>query len=580
MASPLVTPLPPPMSAPVNGVRAGRGGAADPLAGVPAADLARAVGACAANLPPLNCPSSPSPTMVRTGRSGGGVGGVCRRGRPSPPAPVPGAAAVPAATDAHVADAYTFMAALPSPPAPWSRAAPPRALPPQPPGGRGRPTLVLDLDETLVHSALQPPRGFLPDGSPVPSTCVYVPVASGVAAGAGSGRGGSVGGRTAAASSTAMRVYVRVRPGVTAFLTEMARLYEVVLFTAAQRAYADKVVDRLDPTGLLTARLCRESCVPVGDGLVKDLGVLGRDRARMVIVDNLPSAFGWDVPNGVPINTWVGDPNDTALADLIPLLTTLATLDDVRPLLTATFGVQERVDVARAVASGVCGSPMTPDALSGPTHGGFASPQLPAARWIVRPQPILGRRRVVGGSLGRGAMGGNVGGSGGDGGSGGRGIIPTAPEGSVHGGASRSLVVPPLALKGTDLDADSLSSSDSDDDGAEADVEDCGGKGTPPSAPRSEADADAAAMDGVMNMDGLPASPGDLGRLPRRRDGGGSGVGRRSSAVGGVPRPMSAPAPCVSPLLSGSGGVQKRVASPLFAAACGAAPSWRQRPSW
>eukprot|EP00168_Porphyra_purpurea_P002482 TRINITY_DN12860_c0_g1_i1.p2 TRINITY_DN12860_c0_g1~~TRINITY_DN12860_c0_g1_i1.p2 ORF type:complete len:253 (+),score=65.29 TRINITY_DN12860_c0_g1_i1:89-760(+) len=176
----------------------------------------------------------------------------------------------------------------------------------------------------------------------------------------------------------------------------MAPLYELVLFTAAQRAYADVVVDRLDPGGLFTARLCRESCVPVGEGLVKDLGVLGRNRSRVVIVDNLPSAFGRDVPNGVPITTWVGDADDTALTDLIPFLTALAAVEDVRPIVSATFGVQERVDEAARVArGGACGSPVTPGVLADAARTTFAPSALPATRWVARPRPTLGGRRAV-----------------------------------------------------------------------------------------------------------------------------------------------------------------------------------------
>ena len=574
MASPLVAPHPPPFPASVVGEHSPPAGADDPLTGISAGTLRRATAACAANLPPLPAPTSVTRSVRAGGGGTGGAGGVCRRGRPlAAPAPVPGAAAAPPPTDAHVADAYTFMASLPPPPAPWSRSAPPRALPPPAAvaGGRHRPTLVLDLDETLVHSALQPPRGFHADGSPISSTCVYVPVGgsgaavSGAAVGTGGGRGVAV---VAAPPPppTTMKVYVRVRPGAQAFLAAMAPLYELVLFTAAQRAYADVVVDRLDPGGLFTARLCRESCVPVGDGLVKDLGVLGRDRSRMLIVDNLPSAFGWDVPNGVPITTWVGDPDDTALTDLIPYLTALVAVDDVRPIVSATFRVQERVDeAARAARGGPCGSPVTPGALADAARGTFAPSSLPATRWIAQPRPTLGSRRPApGGAPGDGRSGGR----GRDAGARGGGDPRGGSEGRVHGGSGCDALVPAIVFDGTDADAESLSPTDSDDDGADGDVDD------PPGSARSEADADA--MDGVMNMDGLPASPGDLGRmppLPRRG-------GRRSSTVGGVPRPLSAPAPAVSSLLPGSGGVHKRAASPLFAAACGATPSWRQRPAW
>ena len=80
---------------------------------------------------------------------------------------------------------------------------------------RGRKTLVLDLDETLVHSSFKPPKN--PD--------IVLPV--------------DIEGRL-------MHVYVLVRPGCIKFLTEMAKYYEVVIFTASLCKYADPLMDILD----------------------------------------------------------------------------------------------------------------------------------------------------------------------------------------------------------------------------------------------------------------------------------------------------------------------------------------------
>ena len=80
---------------------------------------------------------------------------------------------------------------------------------------RGRKTLVLDLDETLVHSSFKPPKN--PD--------IVLPV--------------DIEGRL-------MHVYVLVRPGCIKFLTEMAKYYEVVIFTASLSKYADPLMDILD----------------------------------------------------------------------------------------------------------------------------------------------------------------------------------------------------------------------------------------------------------------------------------------------------------------------------------------------
>lgn len=41
-------------------------------------------------------------------------------------------------------------------------------------------------------------------------------------------------------------IFVRLRPGVEEFLKEMAEYYEIIIFTASLREYANSVIDKLD----------------------------------------------------------------------------------------------------------------------------------------------------------------------------------------------------------------------------------------------------------------------------------------------------------------------------------------------
>ena len=51
-----------------------------------------------------------------------------------------------------------------------------------------------------------------------------------------------------------------IRPGLNQFLTKLAHHYELVLYTAAMRDYANYFMDQIDQKGLFSHILCREHC--------------------------------------------------------------------------------------------------------------------------------------------------------------------------------------------------------------------------------------------------------------------------------------------------------------------------------
>jgi len=168
----------------------------------------------------------------------------------------------------------------------------------------GRKCLVLDLDETLVHSSFKP----------VPNPDYVVPI--------------EIDGQQ-------HHVYVLKRPHVDTFLTAMGRLYEVVLFTASLSKYADPVTDLLDPARVCGSRLFREHCVFHRGSYVKDLSRLGRDLSQTIIVDNSPMSYIFHPGNAVPCRSWFDDRSDTELLELIPFFENMATVQDVREVLKA-----------------------------------------------------------------------------------------------------------------------------------------------------------------------------------------------------------------------------------------------------
>ncbi|CAM0882005.1 unnamed protein product [Alopecurus aequalis] len=172
----------------------------------------------------------------------------------------------------------------------------------------GKVTLVLDLDETLVHSTME----HCDDADF--TFPVFFDMKEHV-------------------------VYVRKRPHLHMFLQKMAEMFDVVIFTASQSVYADQLLDRLDPEKkLFSKRFFRESCVFTESGYTKDLSVIGVDLAKVAIIDNTPQVFHLQVNNGIPIESWYNNPLDEGLPQMIPFLETLAVADDVRPIIAKKFG--------------------------------------------------------------------------------------------------------------------------------------------------------------------------------------------------------------------------------------------------
>ncbi|GMI77701.1 hypothetical protein HRI_001439400 [Hibiscus trionum] len=150
-----------------------------------------------------------------------------------------------------------------------------KLLPPL--GSDKKRTIVLDLDETLVHSSIGTP--------PLRYDFTVSRVVDGVT----------------------VYFYVFKRPGVDEFLEIISKKYEVIVFTAGHKEYASKVLDVLDPNGYISHRFYRDSCKHVHGKFIKDLSELGRDLRNAVIVDDNPKSYSRQPENGIPIKPFYGD---------------------------------------------------------------------------------------------------------------------------------------------------------------------------------------------------------------------------------------------------------------------------------
>lgn len=125
-------------------------------------------------------------------------------------------------------------------------------------------------------------------------------------------------------------VYVIKRPGVDEFLVEMAKHYEIVIYTASLNKYADPLLDLLDPKQVIRTRLFRESCVFYDGNYVKDLSLLDRDLTQAIIIDNSPSSYSFHPENAIDCSSFIDDPRDRELDQIGKFLTGVKDVDDVR----------------------------------------------------------------------------------------------------------------------------------------------------------------------------------------------------------------------------------------------------------
>ncbi len=114
-----------------------------------------------------------------------------------------------------------------------------------------------------------------------------------------------------------------IRPYCFEFLNEMSTYYEIVVFTAGTKEYADKILNQIDKNkSWIKYRLYREHLTFDDEELsiFKDLSKLGRDLSKTIIIDNRQENFELQPNNGLLIKTWNGNFDDKELFDLKNIL--------------------------------------------------------------------------------------------------------------------------------------------------------------------------------------------------------------------------------------------------------------------
>jgi hypothetical protein len=178
--------------------------------------------------------------------------------------------------------------------------------------------LILDLDETLIHSV----RGQPPAHARLCAPATGAAAASAAAPAAADGEGGDAGGATSAVAAaadgtvemfvTAEGQPVLLRPHLRAFLVRMSALFHISLYTMGAQDYARSILSALDPS----RHFFRGGLCAWDDGQTrtrKDLGRLAVRREMTLVVDDTSEVWAQDWRSLLLVPRWVGEPTDDSL---------------------------------------------------------------------------------------------------------------------------------------------------------------------------------------------------------------------------------------------------------------------------
>ncbi|KAI1408509.1 NLI interacting factor-like phosphatase-domain-containing protein [Hypoxylon sp. FL1857] len=172
--------------------------------------------------------------------------------------------------------ALTKYPRTPAPPRPLIPQRQPSYLPYEPVDPKHLKTLILDLDETLIHSMSKGGRMGSGHMVEVRLNTTYV----------GSG------GQQALGPQHPILYYVHKRPHCDEFLRKVCKWFNLVVFTASVQEYADPVIDWLESERkYFSGRYYRQHCTFRHGAFIKDLSSIEPDLSKVMILDNSPLSY-------------------------------------------------------------------------------------------------------------------------------------------------------------------------------------------------------------------------------------------------------------------------------------------------
>ena len=180
-------------------------------------------------------------------------------------------------------------------------------------------TLILDLDETLIHSDID----FL---SKTKNYDVELEIFDDI-------------------ENQNVPLPLFLRPGLFEFLEYASKNFELVVYTASQKIYADTIINYIEKNKkYFSMRLYHNSCIFIEPGLfIKDLRIFlpYRKMENIILVDNSLFAFCNQLNNGILITSFFEDKKDNILQNLEGYLEMIKNVNDVREINKESFQFEQ-----------------------------------------------------------------------------------------------------------------------------------------------------------------------------------------------------------------------------------------------
>ena len=180
--------------------------------------------------------------------------------------------------------------------------------------------LILDLDETLIHSDLD----FLLKEKNVKYDEVL---------------------HFDSEEEKNIPLPVVLRPGVFEFLDYASKNFDLIVFTASDQQYADAIINYIEKDKkYFKMRLYRNNCIFIEPGLyIKDLRIFNsiKDLENIIILDNSLFSFANQLNNGILITSFFDDKNDTFLDSVKEYLEYIKNEKDIRQANKDSFRFEE-----------------------------------------------------------------------------------------------------------------------------------------------------------------------------------------------------------------------------------------------